>query len=644
MEFEQIQKEAGAESKFKKFLKIVLVVFFIVAVLSLYGLAVFYLLNQAQDQALAGRDQLSLARQNVTDRDFGQATENFNQANSLFKKARRGVYPAYPLVIVPRVGSNVLAASRLLSAGINTTDALTIGSRIADEILTELKASKDLNYNDLTPSQKTFIISKIYNSQEDFREISDKITGAFEQVQKIDRDKVVDQISRAKEEFEIQLTGIKQTVDEVIPFTVILPQLAGYPETKTHLVLLQNSTELRPTGGFIGNYSVIKIQNGQILSLMTDNTYSLDSPMEGILQVEPPDPIKKYLEVPDWFMRDSNWSPDFKISAQKAEEFYHLEHGPEDHFDAIIGVTPELVKGFLRITGPQRVEDEVYTTDNFEDALEYRVSVTAFQLGEDFLKRKRVINTLTQQIRDDLFNLPLNHWLDIVAVMGRALEEKDLMIYEKDKDLQTVIANNNWSGELKQIEADYLMVVDANLGALKTDPFIDRTIDYSLTENDSGDYIAKVALTYNNRAGFSRTTTRYRTYTRVYAPLGSEIISQSGLMASDRSAQPGQLEVGQELNKTYFGGFISIEPGQTGQLVFEYQLPSEIKRKILSDQYQIYIQKQPGTRQTKLNVDLNFRNKIKSYQPIFEGAKRLDDNHLRFEGDLRVDREYRINF
>ena len=43
----------------------------------------------------------------------------------------------------------------------------------------------------------------------------------------------------------------------------------------------------------------------------------------------PPEPLKKYLRVPSWYMRDSNWSPDFAVSAMNVEKFYRLEGGKE---------------------------------------------------------------------------------------------------------------------------------------------------------------------------------------------------------------------------------------------------------------------------------------------------------------------------
>ncbi len=81
------------------------------------------------------------------------------------------------------------------------------------------------------------------------------------------------------------------------------------------------------------------------------------------------------------------------------------------------------------------------------------------------------------------------------------------------------------------------------------------------------DLIGKTEITYQNNADFTWKSTRLRTYTRVYVPLGSELISSAGAMENDKIKDPqlqaGQVEAATEFGKTFFGAFISIEPHET---------------------------------------------------------------------------------
>ena len=53
--------------------------------------------------------------------------------------------------------------------------------------------------------------------------------------------------------------------------------LAQDDVTRKYLVLLQNNLELRPGGGFLGQFAVLEIKNGEILSYKVEDSNNLDS-------------------------------------------------------------------------------------------------------------------------------------------------------------------------------------------------------------------------------------------------------------------------------------------------------------------------------------------------------------------------------
>jgi len=186
-----------------------------------------------------------------------------------------------------------------------------------------------------------------------------------------------------------------------------------------------------------------------------------------------------------------------------------------------------------------------------------------------------------------------------------------------------MILERNWGGEIQESSGDYLMVVDTNLASLKTDQFVNRFIDYSI-EQEGDKLKAKVDIIYQNNADFTWKSTRLRSYTRVYVPLGSELINSKGAMENDPVKNtenlPGQIEIAEEFGKTYFGAFISTEPHETGTLSFEYYLPDEIVKLVSKGDYELLIQKQPGVIHN-LTLDLNFDKTIKSAEPTEEESE-----------------------
>ena len=105
----------------------------------------------------------------------------------------------------------------------------------------------------------------------------------------------------------------------------IYSQIGNSNGEKNLLVLFQNNLELRPGGGFIGAFGVVKMKNGKIADINVEDTGNFDKNIPATMT--PPAPLKDILGTESWKMRDSNWSPDFKTNAKKAEYFYKLGGG-----------------------------------------------------------------------------------------------------------------------------------------------------------------------------------------------------------------------------------------------------------------------------------------------------------------------------
>ena len=144
-------------------------------------------------------------------------------------------------------------------------------------------------------------------------------------------------------------------------------------------------------------------------------------------------------------------------------------------------------------------------------------------------------------------------------------------------------------------------------------------------------------LNYAHNGDFDWQTTRYRTYTRVYVPWGSELITVEGM-------SEGEVEVYNELDKTVFGAFISIEPREIGQLHFYYKLPLPLHELAKQKEYRLYIQKQPGKTIDSLGLDLKFINRIQSYSPSGFYIYKTGDSSINWETDLKTDKQFLVNF
>lgn len=355
------------------------------------------------------------------------------------------------------------------------------------------------------------------------------------------------------------------------------------------LILLQNNMELRPGGGFLGQYAVLKVKNGEVISTYIEDANLLDQRITA--KIKPPYPFERMMSIKKWKFRDSNFSPDFPTNVEKAKYFYQLSGG-NNNFDGVIAINADVLSHVLKITGPIKVPGYPgeYNSDNVVLDLEEQVEkVYIFNENLDTQNRKAIIKKMGEIIIGKLVNLR-----NIPRIADLVLEElrnKNIMFSFDDKDLQNLIAEVHWDGAVAQDwDGDYLMITDANMGAFKSDYYVKREVEYELdltTEKP----IATLYLTYNHTATHGDwRTSDYHSYLRVYVPRGANLLERE--MVSYPNIQ-------EEFGKTYFGFIAHTLISKKTQAKIKYELPESIR-----DDYQLLIQKQSGVGDIPITIKI----------------------------------------
>ncbi len=365
--------------------------------------------------------------------------------------------------------------------------------------------------------------------------------------------------------------------------------------TRTFMVMLQNNYELRPGGGFLGQYAILKVKNGEIISSFVEDANLLDQRITAT--ITPPYPFKQ-IQLKKWKFRDSNFSPDFPTNANKAEYFYRLAGGREQ-FDGVIAVNANVFDHILDITGP--IDIPGYGTYNSENgSMKLEENVEKPFLGEDVpaeLKqnRKSVMKKIAAEIIVRISTI--NNIPKLATFAQTELRDKNIMIWFKDPALQSIVSGVHWDGTVsKDWIGDYLMLVDANMGALKSDYWVKRSLDYAVDFTAGPQGIATVTYTYNHTATYGDwRTSDYHSYARILAPFGSKYVENSrvktgGVLSSDSA----------DFNKTIFGYKVDAIMNHSLDTSIKYTLPENIK----ADGYQLLIQKQSGIGNIPVTVHL----------------------------------------
>lgn len=440
---------------------------------------------------------------------------------------------------------------------------------------------------------------------------------------------------------------------------------------KNYLVLLQNNMELRPGGGFLGQYAVITIKDAKVLSWQIFDTNHLDNKITSDI-IAPPS-FQKWLGIKKMELRDSNWELDFATNAKNAEHLYNLGDDKRQ-FDGVFAINANMLGDILTLSGPitvrgyekhgeftgenvllklQDVVEKPFILAEKREACVKREKKTGIKescntdpdTGEKIKKvthadrenRKQILPFLAKEMIQALigtsempwkerFTLAKGNIPELIRVAVENLEDRDFQMWFESGELQNTVAEKNWGTVVDESwDGDYLAVVDANLGALKTDYYIKRTLEYTVdftgTNAEINDIAAGRMVRYINptvqslvlggayktdkplatmRMSYAHTaekadyrTSDYHAYTRLYVPEGSQWKVREWFgIPDDEGVAYG--------NKQVFGYKYDIFIGDTLPTMLQYTLPE----KITQENYKLKIQKQSGIESVPTTVKI----------------------------------------
>ena len=388
----------------------------------------------------------------------------------------------------------------------------------------------------------------------------------------------------------------------------LLPEadsLLGMDAPRRYLILGQNNFELRATGGFLGSMGVVTLDQGRITTLDYRRSYDWDNPNRE--KVQPPLPYVRYMLFGAWFIRDANWYADFPTSAQTVESFWQLDgHEP---VEGVIAIDLYAVQALLQALGPVEVPGYGVTVGG-DDMLE--------AIWEGYRQDPRFLPTLTGAVaarlqQPDLFTV--ERLPALLQALGHSLEEKHLLLYFEDGDLQEAVVRAGWGGAVRSDPGDFLMVVDSDFSYAEVNRFIEQEIryrvvlDHSLKVQES-----TVTLTYwNHFDRWSSAETRelfggacfdpeteelvhfpgcYGDYIRIYVPQGSRFVSAEGF--------DDGMEYREEAGRAVIAGYVRVLPGEQRTVAVTYVPPS----RPVGGEYRLTLQKQPGTAALPVDVEI----------------------------------------
>jgi hypothetical protein len=574
--------------------------YFALTVILLLGLVqgAIYLSNakKASGQILGAATNayhdLSSASSSLGSQNFADAQKLFDSAQTNLATAQSRLNDFKPLEwIAPQANSAdhlLKGASDLAAAGGKLTSAL--------DLLNELKiSSSGFETQDL--NQK---ISDNRQALDDSRKLVSQASDEFNAVSSVPLD-YSDTLNQAKS----QVSELNLLLGKLVGLEDLY--LSMFTGQKTYLLIFQNYDEERATGGFIGTYGVLNINDGKIEKLKIESIYNLDGQIYE--QIAAPGPMQPLIKR--WGIRDANWFADFPTSATKLLSFFEMG---DETADGVISTTPQVFENILNLIGPIPMPAYNVTLDsqNFQSLVQFKTSI---DYDKVLNQPKKFLDDFAPIFLDKLKGLSKDQWLSLLQILEDNLQQRQIMLYNKDTNTQSQIENLGFSGKILPTNYDYLSIVNSNLGGTKTDLSMDQRVTLSSKILSDGSVIDILKINRKNNA-----PTFNKDYMRILLPQGSQIISQSGfdnydyypsqsdnmqtdpvLAKWDEGYKQGNLYIREESGKTEFAGWVNTQSNEEKDLTLVYEPGFKV-----STTYSLLFQKQAGSKPINFtgNLDL----------------------------------------
>ena len=634
-----------------------------ISLLILFGYYGFNLKKELVAEGNSAVAKLENAGENIKNMDFVSASSDFAEAYQEFSKAGdnlnfMGAGISYLLSDLPGFDKLTAGGSEKLKSAKNLVEAgklmANAGQAMSDAMSELAKTNLILSLNPLSPTSGSLgsdvSMGEISSSLKKALVLSKKnLENAKELLADIDASSIPENKKASFEEFKSKLPLFEKLISDSVDYSKFLEDFIGTKGTKKYLILFQNPSELRPTGGFPGTYGVVSFKDGKLQDFKVDDVYNLDGQLKELIVP----PLQLQHITPNWGMRDANWFVDFPTSARKISSFFKKEAGYG--VDGVITFSPKIVANILEVVGSVEMPEYDLTldSDNLFPALQEEVEYKG-----DRKQPKQVIVDLAPIVLEKLYSAEPEKWLEVFNLLVSSMEEKDILMYFRDLNLQSFSVDKGFSGQVKNTDSDYLMVTFSNVKGSKTDLVTDSSLKVQ-TVFETGDVKHKVSITRTHNGGDSKYgfyNKQNPTYVRVLVPNDAEFVdltgnsrpafkplidyANSGFSKDEDLARfengsytdkKTGVTIYKEAGKKEFGFWTIINPGETKTIELEYTVP------LLSNVYQLHIQKQPGLEVENLDLLFSGREIIKSTPELNKmGDEYFANTNLRRDIDLNL--------
>ena len=551
----------------------------------------------------------------------GQANQEFTIALGNFTQVDNGLRSLPSIsTSVPVYGSRLSAALHVLPVAIGASQAGQHVCAILQILISRLRNPLNTQNQGLSTTDLAEVDKEFFDLKTIFTQVTSEVQGLLASDLQLDP-----RLGKIVTSFKNNLPALQIWIDQAGSILPVLPTLLGVGKPTNYLIELLDSTELRPGGGFIGNYGIVRFAGGRLTDAHITDVDLLDLTSYNASHKIPYPPAYQWFDLArsSWSLRDSNLDADFPTVARYGEQIYTQEGGAVP-LQGVIAITPTFIRHVLDITGPIAVPEyrETVTSQNLADRIHY-YQLGPGRAGNDTPSsdghssvRKRFTELLAEHLLARVRLTPSSSLFVLLRLLMNSLRSKDIQIYFNSRVAEDLLHSYHLDSAVQSSMGDNLFVVDTNFSPNKANAFITNTLNDQVIIDQNGNSTHYTTLSYAWKVkGDAYGSPLYRDYVRVYVPPRSTLLTQSGWLLLGRSNAFGH---------SVWVGFFTLTYGQTRTITLTWTTPGAAQKDVKGWHYYYLIQRQAGARWTlHLQVTLPSCATITNKQGGFQSQDHL---------------------
>jgi len=401
------------------------------------------------------------------------------------------------------------------------------------------------------------------------------------------------------------LTAFQQTTQNqalALQLPDLLSSIFGGEGKRTYAVLLQNNLELRPTGGFIQAIGFLTFDQGLLIDSQIVNPYDLDQRV--LASVLAPTEIRKYLGENNWYLRDSNWNPDFPETALRVSWFIRQAIGLQ--VDGVWAINYLALQDMLEAIGPLELANynELLTEKNLLERVEFHSDDELTNVKE---QQQDYATTVFNQFLLQLQTMSPEQATAFLDTLQLGLTNKQILVSLFDQEQAELTEKMGWNGQIinpicptrfSQVTClvDQIFQVETNIGLNRVGAYIKREIEHRVDLSDEKIAHTRSIIFKNTSRSDGWPLGSYKTYLRFI--LDGEA-QPSSISIDGRKIVGDQVMIYGEGGRRVVGVPVEV-PKQATVTVEFYYLTETIPQESFS--YLLFDQQQSGVEETPTKI------------------------------------------